>query len=348
MEITKKDYLDKLKKASNASVSNNTPCGRKKLLKNSLIYFSITVALICLGIFFTSLDKSSQYEKFIKGEAVKFEYLNYKDNFAIWNKRSVGNDINVLLQGGKYLIKNDLKVSGTEVAKDLDKFTLISNASYLNSFNNEIVYRDNNDRHIYALNKTLKQKKCIYSGNSGEVAIFDGKIYFIDYDNNNSVYSLDSTKENEKKLVINGPVKAFVVINDTFLYLNASQELYCLKIGSNNPERLVIGVERFLLNGDIIVESQNKIIAFSPAGANSRMLYKSQKESMNLVGIADDMLYIQEDSKFYCVQNGKIVGETQALKGRIDSVAVVDDSSIYGVLTTIESDKEFTQVTKLK
>ena len=348
MGISKRDYLDELKNASNASASNGTRNTSKQLIRMSLIYFAITVVLTGIGSIFTSIDRSSQYEKVVKGEPIKFEYLNYKDTFAIWNERSAGNDINVLLQGGKYLIKKDLKFSGTKVEENGDTFTLISNASYLNIFNDEIVYRDDNDRHIYVLSTNSKQKKCIYSGNSGEVAVFDGKIYFIDYEDNNSVYFLNTAKENEKKLAINGPIKTFAVINDTFLYLNANQELYSLKLGSNTPEKLVGGVERFLLNGDIVVESQNKIIEFSPTGTNSRMLYKSPKESMNLVGIVGDILYIQEDDQLYCVQNGKVLDKPRTLNARVDCVSILGDSSIYGVLNTIENDKGLIKVVKLK
>ena len=348
MSTSKRDYLDKLKNVSNLSSGNSTSCGHKKFIKMSLIYIVITLFLTGIGTVFTSIDKSSQYEKVVKGEQVKFKDLDYKDTFVIWNKRSVGNDVNVVLQGGKYLIKNNLKFSGIEVAKAEDKFTMINNASYLNSFNDEIVYRDDNDRHIYAFNTSSKQKRCIYAGNSGEVAVFDGIIYFIAYDENNSVYYLDNTKENKKKLVINGPVKTFAVINDIFLYLNANQELYCMKLGSNSPEKLVGGVERFFLNGDIVVESQNKIVTFSPTGANSHMLYKSPKESMKLVGVDGDVLYIQEDDKFYCVQNGKIVDKPQVLKARVDSVAGLGDGSVYGVFTIIEDNKELAQVVKIK
>ncbi len=295
MVLSKKEYLKQLQKDAAGGNPLKTDEGRKKLLK-SLAALGISALLFTgIGIAGTENAKETAYEA---GEQITFENLGYKDNFARLNQGNIGNDINLLLSGGKILIKDKVKISGAQNA--VADFQNIANSSYLNLCGNKIVYRDDKDRKIYAYEPAAKKKEVIYEGNAGEVYCVGTTVYFIGYpDDKVCSLNLESPKDSLQYVTDVG-IKSFTVCGDVILYLKNDGKLKYLK--DKVEYTLASNIESFYLNGDIIAKSGKNIIKFTTTGELPEQIYQASFADLRLIGADSDYVYIQEDGILYALR----------------------------------------------
>ncbi len=292
MVLSKREYLKQLQKDAAGGNPFKSGEGRKKVLK-SLAAMGISASLLTgIGVAGTNNAKETAYEA---GEQITFENLGYKDNFSRLNHGTIGNDINLLLSGGKILIKENVKYSGAQTA--VADFRNIANASYLNLCDNKIVYRDDKDRKIYSYDPATTKKEIIYEGNAGEVYCVGKTVYFIGYPEDKVCsLNLESPKESVQSITDNG-VKSFAVCGDAILYLTNNGNLKYLK--DKVEYNLASNIESFFINGDIIAKSGNTIIKFTTTGELPEKIYQTSSADLRLVGADSDYVYIQEDGKLY-------------------------------------------------
>ena len=302
MVLSKKEYLKQLQKDAAGGNPLKTDVGRKKLLK-SLAALGISASIFTgIGVAGTENAKETAYEL---GEQITFENLGYKDNFSRLNHGTIGNDINLLLSGGKILIKENVKYSGVQNA--VAGFKNIANASYLNLCGNRIVYRDDKDRKVYAYEPATTKKEVLYDGNAGEVYCVGTTVYFIDYpDDKVCSLNLESPKDSLQYITDAG-VKSFAVCGDTILYLNNKGKLKYLK--DKVEYTLANNIESFYLNGDIIAKSGKNIIKFTTTGELPELIYQASFADLRLIGADSDYVYIQEDGILYALT----VNDTKAI-----------------------------------
>ena len=73
------------------------------------------LASIVLGMISTSGERGRVYEEYLNdSQNIDFEYLRYEDTFSRWNNNDIGNDVNVLLSGGKLYSKDSLSITPKE------------------------------------------------------------------------------------------------------------------------------------------------------------------------------------------------------------------------------------------
>lgn len=330
--MTNKEYLESLK--SNAQIGINRGPGlfSKQDVRNAAIVIVCAIVVTTLAALVSSMGRDRDYDDLKNGKQVVFQSLNYKDSFKIWNNRDNGNDINAILTGGRILAKDGVLASGlSEKDKELG-FNYIGNVSYINKYDQSLVFRDNKDRHIYLLNLKDNSKKLIYEGNCGQILCVNSKIYFIDFRESGKVACIDLKDEKLKKsIAIDSKVRSFVVCGDTVAYLNSEHELYFGNMNTKNHTKLASMVERFYINGDIIAESGDRIIAFTPSGKNARNLYKSPNEDMRLAGVVEDRFIVLEKKALSEIVNGKKNALSDFNAKYINSITKVENSIYAGV-----------------
>lgn len=330
MDMTKKEYLESLQKNADETLDIRSVKGITRNFLHVSVLFIVVVIVVAAGRFGTNMERDKAYASFLEGGTVSYEHLNYKDTFVRWNQNATGNDVNVLLSGGKILMKDGLIISGVSVGGINEGFLFLGNISYINKVQDEIVYRDDKDRYIYGYNVKTKIKRVIHQGNSGEVYCTENKIYFIDYDQGSGISCIDLSQGTENRIVVSHAVSSFAVCANNIIYLNTKQELYRKIIGQSDDRKLVSHIERFFINGNIIAESKNIIIEFTPTGDNSHVIYQSDVSNMRLVGSNGKDTYIQEDSNLICLSESDkitLVGDAYSLFG---SIIANPNGVVYG------------------
>lgn len=347
LDMTKQEYLASLQKQANETLALYTQGGlQKKIL--SFVSLCVAVLLVSMGgVFLTSRANNKAYNEYMQGGTVSFTVLNHKDAFSRWNKTELGNNANTLLSGGKLLIKDGLKISGVPLTGNTDGFLFLSNASYLNKINNQVIYRDDTNHHLYSFNPSSNQKTLFYEGNVGEVLGYGSELYFIDYNKQGGISCLNINNTKSISAVVEQPVVAFIICGKQILYLDAQQSLHLKTIGTNMEETIAQSVERFFLNGEIVVQSKNNLIAFSPSGKNSRLLYTSAVDNLQLAGVLGKKLYLQEEGILYSWENGKKTKLMQEKYNMFTSVSQDAEGPLFAVANKLGPDKLLGKMVKL-
>ena len=165
-------------------------------------------------------------------------------------------------------------------------------------------------------------------------------VYFIDYDSGSNVLKMPLDGSSDKSAVVDTEVSSFAVCGDTVLYIDSLHNLNSQELGSKSRKTLMTQVERFYLNGDIIAESQNKVVSFRPNGNTAHKLYESLDKEMRLAGMVGDTLFIEAGGSFLAVHAGK--SETlDAPQGTMySSIAKDDAGNYYGICYAADADSK--------
>ena len=326
---TKAGYLEALQQKA-AEIEDIRSHGMKRMLVNGAKLFIVLAVATGAGAAVTSIQESNAAEAFQSSGNLPYEFMYADGMFTKWNAESIGNDMNTLLTGGKILIRDGMHVTGAAADPD-SGFLVLPGASYLNKVGNIIVYRDDKDRHIYTISPSTKLKTVLYAGNSGEVLCTKDSVYFIDYDSGSNVMKMPLDGSSDKSVVVDTEVSSFTVCGDTVLYIDSLHNLNSQELGSKS---------RKTLNGDIIAESQNKVVSFRPNGNTAHKLYESLDKEMRLAGMVGDTLFIEAGGSFLAVHAGK--SETlDAPQGTMySSIAKDDAGNYYGICYAADADSK--------
>lgn len=310
--MTKQEYLTELQKNAEESTVFRSPKGIKKRKRYLKVLVIGTVLALGGAVVETNNERKDAYADYAESGNVSFEYLNYQDTFEIWNTKELGNDVNILLSGGKILVKDNTIIAPNEKNEGLfykngSEQAQISEdtASYINLVDKTVYYRNDNDRNIYSYDINTQESKLIYDGNVGEVFFTNDKLYYVDYDNNSWISSIDLTDNIKKDVVIDYPTDSFAVCGDTVVFLGTNKTLYTQGVDSESRISLVNNIERFFLNGNVVAESGNTVFEFLPTGGRASEVYSSELDTLQLVGVGQNGFYIQEDFQLYCVLDSK-------------------------------------------
>lgn len=334
--MTKSEYMERIQKKADASKAD--------LSKRVKIRRGVFASVLCLGSAAVCLVGGQQsdilaeenYTRFVESPAVvQLENLDYKDTFDIWNGTVIGNDVNCLLSGGEIYARGDLVITPknseeTGIRKGTSDTTVFGGrASYINVWGNTVVYRSE-ARNLMAYDMGRKTTKTIRGGNVGEVFVSEGKIYYTSI----SDRRLNAIEMNGSGVttIIDTPVDTFAVLGDTILYRDFQSNLICYTISTGSSESFGQGVERFFIAGDIIIESGNKIYKTDSEGRNPSVIYESGDDSMRLVGVAGQLLLIQEGGKLRSMN--RIDGSfSNILKSEytLYRSLCVDDNTLYAI-----------------
>lgn len=316
--MTKQEYLDNLQKNADKVLTANSPKVKKSRMIIAAILAIGSIIGIGVGFIGTSSSKEKAYSSFSEELSsgncadVPFEFLDYKDTFELWNECAVGNDINVLLDGGALYSRNGLAIypdaqGQSTIIQDGKSapYTIASKMSYINVCDGIAFYRSDMDRSIYRLELNSKRNEMVFQGNVGEVFITNDTIYCIDYSKENALISMD-LQGNNQMIVVDEPVSSFLVCGETILYLDTTQHLYSTVIGSGTSSLIVSDIERFYINGLIYAESKNTLFCFTTTGGGAKEVYVSENDTLRMVSVIDDVVFFQKDGELQCLTDGVI------------------------------------------
>ena len=327
MAQTKEEHIAELqqKVKSAEALKNRKALGMKALHGVGVLAAAgiITVG----GMFVSGSSAKNAYQAMNAIGKVDYEFLNYEDTFSKWNSTALGNDINVLLSGGKVCLREGTVTMA--VPPKEGQGMVIPGASYLNKHGNEYIYRDDKSRKIVAMNIQNRQKSVLFDGNAGEVVCEGDNVYFVNLGDEANIYRLKLEDGSEPERVVVKPVISFAPVGGSILYLTTDGSLYVLKQGSKVAELLSQHIERFFVAGCILAESQDKIISFTPLGKDAHVIYQGTDKDMRMVGFEQGNIYIQEDGQLYELSND----EKRAL---IDT-----QHSLYGSLSLNDDGQGF-------
>lgn len=303
---TKKENIASLQKRADKATAPFSEKGLKRKKRVSIIFAVGIVVALGLGIISTSGERSRVYEEYLNNSSdIDFEYLRYEDTFARWNSNDIGNDVNVLLSGGKVYVKDNLTVKPNEgsyvaildgqVIKTFD-----SSISYINVLQDSIVFRDDSTRNICAYNMNTHSETVISSDNCGEVFVANGLIYYVSFTDNSSVVSVNLDGSG-KSIIVDKPVASFLVCGDSVVYLTNTQYLYRHVISSGSATSIVSNVERFFVNGDLIIESADLVFSCHTNGNKAEEIYRSTEPTMRLVSATPAEIILQENGTLYSI-----------------------------------------------
>ena len=232
-----------------------------------------------------------------------------------WDADSMGNHPNVLLSGGKLYCRDGLAIlPETDSVSYLvtwdsgESVKIDRSMSYINVWDNKIIYRDDATRHICVYDMETRTDTELLTVNAGEVFVSGGQIFFSDLGQGASLFraSLDGGGTTNVVLRSTG---SFVVNGNQMFYLGNDQTLYSGALSpsggiSGTPEALASPAERFFLdNIGLLVESGSTIFRISPDGEDTSKVYSSDNDDMRFVGVCDENIFYQENGNLYVLGN---------------------------------------------
>ena len=232
-----------------------------------------------------------------------------------WDAASMGNHPNVLLSGGKLYVRDGLTIlPETDSASYLvtwdsgESVSIDRSMSYINVWDNKIIYRDDAARHIRVYDMEARTDTELFAVNAGEIFVSGGEIFFSDLGQGASLFraSLDGGKTTNVVLRSTG---SFAVIGNQMFYLGNDQTLYSGVLSpsggiAGTPEAFASPVERFFLDDmGLLAESGNVVFRISPDGKDASMVYSSDNETMRLVGVCGGNIFYQENGNLYVLGN---------------------------------------------
>ena len=232
-----------------------------------------------------------------------------------WDAASMGNYPNVSLSGGKLYSRDGLTIlpeadsASYLITRDSEESVRIERSmSYINVWDNKIIYRDDATRHIRAYDMETRTDTELLEVNAGETFVSGGEIFFSDLGQGASLFraSLDGNETTNAVLRSTG---SFVVSGNQIFYLGNDQTLYSGALSpsgglSGTPEALASPVERFFLDDmGLLAESGNVVFRVSPDGKDASKVYSSDNDAMRLVGACDGNIFYQENGNLYVLGN---------------------------------------------
>lgn len=345
--MTKGEYLRDLQSQANRYESKFAKGGSVLRILMPVIMVIGSVAICYMGMHLTRAAQENAsraaYNRALENMAdIGIDSLAFQDIFDTWCDTEIGNDANTLLSRGAILFRSDISVLPS---KDANEFTITKGSrtidvindsiSYINVWDNKVIYRSNTTRSIHEYDISAKKDSVLLEKPVGEIFVAGNQIYFVDCSDNNHMYSL-TIGENSPVVLIEEPVDRFVVIGRNVLYLKTDGVLCYYNAETGTTEELASGVKNYFLGNGLILEAGSTIYQFEVNGNNLKEIYVSDDPSMKLSGVDHGIIYFSESGKLYAIneENKKclISSEHQAYEslkvsnGKIMLLACVDST----------------------
>lgn len=338
--MTKQEYLDNLQKSADKVFATNSPKVKRRRMIIAVVLLIGSIIGIGIGVAETTGEKEKAYSAFAEElrsgdyESVPFEFLDYKDTFDLWNNHAVGNDVNVLLDGGEVYSRDGIEICPDDSGRttriqsgNSTPYIINSKISYINVLDDAVFYRSDTDRHIYQFDLNSQRIDAVFEGNVGEVFITNDTIYCVDYSESSALISMDLQGKNQTVLVAE-PVSSFLVCGETLLYLDTTQHLYSTTIGSGTSSLIVSDIERFFVDGLIYAESKNTLFRFTPTGGRAEEVYTSENDTLRMVSVIDGVVFFQEDGELRSFADGSSNTISSSQHDLYSCVAKCEDGSL--------------------
>lgn len=343
--MTKGENLNALKKKADKAAASFSKKGllRKRIMAGVLALGSAIICLIGAGQTKAGLERN--YQRMVEeNDIATLEDLDYKDTFELWNGLAIGNDVNVLLSGGKMYSRYGISVLpsvGLEkltVVRDGKSVGTINGASsFINVWENAVYYRDDSSRNICKFDLGSGKNAVLLKSNVGEVFVTESQIFYTDFSAGNRLYAV-ALDGKQPVLIVDAPVDQFVVLGGSIVYRGFDNTLKEMTRSTGAVQTIGKGVERFFFDGGMVIESDDTIYHANPNGTKPVTLYTASDDTMRLVGAMGGAVFFQEEGKLF-MQKGEEKTEIISKAYRVYTSLLIEGDSMFVVAYSDETAK---------
>lgn len=319
-------------------------------------FATVLVAAIVCGIILGNHILKSDYAKLqtaIKNNDLSAmislynndDLLDYDEAVVNYEKSFLGNSNANILQDGKFCAYGDIVLDATDgilvKTENNESKTLINEpVSYINVWNDVIYYRSESTKQCMAFSEE-KSTLVLENIHVGQILIDNGKLFFINLDDNAYLYSLD-IESGEIKPIIDTPVQYFAITGNRIIVMSRTNEFAIYdkkngiyKTGMSNAKSFVFADKLYLSDG-------SNIIACS---ANLRAEKKVANGKGSLIAVFDSGVVLQQENALIYVTNNMVYLIEKEI-GVCKYAALVDDNLTLIIGSTTEDGYSETKVIK--
>lgn len=325
--ITKQEYLHGIQKEAD-TVRNLQKNGYMLLFKKSWILFLACGLGLGAGFFGTHLSREKAYATFQQTGNLVYQDMDVKDIFAQWNQANNGNDVNILLEGGKLLTRKGKFYTGAPAGQLQGKFHQLPASSFLNLVGSTLYYREDASRNVLALDLASQTAKVFIQGNIGEVFCTNDTMFYVDHDQNDQIFARSLSEGGEPQRVFAEPVVKFAVLGKGFLVLQANRKVSYIE---GKTEQYLVNADDFVIaEGKIYAQNQNRIVRLAPSGKGASKVYEGS-EKLQLMGVSGSTIYFLEGQTVKKLQGSAATGVEAPSFLLAASLSTAEDGSRFFV-----------------
>ncbi len=311
-------YIKKLKWEAAKYVEHKT--------RNTIKFWVFTVLMVALcagGIYYGFFQRDtgvknlySEYAVTLDNSLLTQDLLSYQDTYKLFQENKLGNNNSVIQSGGYFASSDGISVYPSEDGaysiisiNGKAKAVIEGLASYVNIWEGKIVYRLNQNRSILIYDKDKNSSDALITGNIGEVLVFDGICFYIDF-NDDSHLKCVSLFNRAQESLINESVISFAIAGKTVYYLNSNHNLKVYNLQTKAIMQLCSNVQDFNCDNGFWIESNGKIYQadFSCRQLKEIPLTANEQISNHLIGANSANVFYSNSSNvyIYSIKDGSV------------------------------------------
>lgn len=277
-------------------------------------FATVLVAAIVCGIILGNHILKSDYAKLqtaIKNNDLSAmislykndELLDYEEAVVNYESNFLGNSNANILQDGKICTYGDIVLDATEgtliKTENIESKTLVNEpVSFVNVWNDIIYYRLESTKQCMAFsaeNSTLALEDI----HVGQMLIDNGKLFFINLDDNAHLYSLD-LESCEIKPIIDTPIQYFAITGNRVIAMSRTNEFAIYDKKNGIYETGMSNAKSFVFTDKLYLSDGGNIISCS---ANLREEKKVANGEGSLIAVFDSGIVLQQENALVYVTN---------------------------------------------
>lgn len=231
------------------------------------------------------------------------DLLDYENAVVNYEKSFLGNSNANILQDGKTCTYGDVVLDATEgtlvKTENNESKTLVNEpVSYVNVWNDIIYYRLESTKQCMAFsaeNSTI----AIEDIRVGQMLIDNGKLFFINLDDNAHLYSLD-LESGEIKPVVDTPIQYFAITGNRIIAMSRANKFAVYDKKNGIYETGMSNVNSFVFADKLYLSDGSNIISCS---ANLRKEKNVTSGEGSLIAVFDTGVVLQKENALVYVTN---------------------------------------------
>lgn len=231
------------------------------------------------------------------------DLLDYEEAVVNYEKSFLGNSNANILQDGRICTYGDVVLDATDgtlvKTENNESKTLVNEpVSYVNVWNDTIYYRLESTKQCMAF-ATEKSTLVMEDICVGQMLIDNGKLFFVNLDDNAHIYSLD-LDSGEIKSVVDTPIQYFTITGNKIITMSRANKFAIYDKKNGIHETGMSNAKSFVFTDELYLSDGSNIISCS---ANLRNEKKVANGEGNLIAVFDSGVVLQQENALVYVTN---------------------------------------------
>jgi len=304
--LTNKELIEQIR-----AVSLDLGGSRKNRTIRFLTATTITIC-VCLcaaivAITQTTASIERAYQEYVSSNTdfLTIDLLQYKDTYAVYELRNMGNSNSNLITGGFFAERNGIAILPNEDLTDTYIYSAVNQDSlcgelcnFVNIYDDYVYFRKTSDRHVYR--KSISDGK-IESFIDAQVSTFliaDGMSYYTLMDDSGTLLQAYNHAPYEARVLLRN-VDTFAVFGSYVIFLTDNNELRILDTDSGVSNLISENIEAFLFNGSLVILSNGNLHLVNLQGNEIQKLDIPGTGVDQLISVHDDKVIFSCDRALY-------------------------------------------------